>query len=454
MSRRRPPAPGAPGDVPPAMALRPRAMLISAVRDPSAPPLHPAPAATAPPAGRLPDASGAARAAGAGASRAAAAGAPDLPLPALLSQLLIAFTVECDNEFEHRMEHRTTRGPAARSRRGPWLISLPMWANFLQFLPAEGSCLRDVDQAARLTNLAGLERWGYVTVQPDPADPRPAPPRRDWIVGPTAAGRRAQQTWRPLPAVIEDRWRQRFGAGEIAGLRESLLALLGQIGLPLPRYLPVVSYADGMRAPRGPFEGPPAAFPAGEDDGSPDLSVLLSRLLLAFTIEYESESALSLAISANVLRVLAGDGVLIRDLPRLSGVSKEAVSASTGFLERHGYVATEPDPAGRRARIGRLTSRGQRALDSCRRLAGAVEESWTARFGSGSIRALRQSTLRLYGQRTDGQPRLAGGLAPYPDGWRAHPPYLAQTTAMIRDPVSGLPRYPVVSHRGGYPDGS
>lgn len=32
-----------------------------------------------------------------------------LPLPALLSQAFVAFTIECDNEFEHRMPHRTTR---------------------------------------------------------------------------------------------------------------------------------------------------------------------------------------------------------------------------------------------------------------------------------------------------------------------------------------------------------
>jgi len=38
---------------------------------------------------------------------------------------------------------------------------------------------------------------------------------------------------------------------------------------------------------------------------------------------------------------------------------------------------------------------------------------------------------------------LSGGLEPYPDNWRA----------LVRRP-DVLPHFPVVLHRGGYPDGS
>jgi hypothetical protein len=113
--------------------------------------------------------------------------ADDLPLPTLLSRLLIAFTIEFDNETEHRLEHRTTRGAAGGGSRGPWLVSQAMWANFMQFVGGDGVPLRDVDDLAGITNLAGLQRWGYIRVGPDPADGRPAPPRRDWIVRPTRA---------------------------------------------------------------------------------------------------------------------------------------------------------------------------------------------------------------------------------------------------------------------------
>ncbi len=38
--------------------------------------------------------------------------------------------------------------------------------------------------------------------------------------------------------------------------------------------------------------------------------------------------------------------------------------------------------------------------------------------------------------------------------WRAHPPYLAQTAAVLADPAGALPHQPMVLHRGGYPEGS
>jgi O-methyltransferase involved in polyketide biosynthesis len=42
---------------------------------------------------------------------------------------------------------------------------------------------------------------------------------------------------------------------------------------------------------------------------------------------------------------------------------------------------------------------------------------------------------------------------PWPPGTRC-PPYQRLTEAMIADPAGTLPHYPMVSHHGGYPDGS
>ncbi|HET9461895.1 MAG TPA: hypothetical protein VFO56_08170 [Gaiellaceae bacterium] len=57
-------------------------------------------------------------------------------------------------------------------------------------------------------------------------------------------------------------------------------------------------------------------------------------------------------------------------------------------------------------------------------------------------------------QQTDGRARLALGLQPHPEGWRASGRYLKQTEAMLEDPSTGLPQYPMVLHRGGRPDSS
>jgi hypothetical protein len=69
------------------------------------------------------------------------------PLPTLLSQALVAFTTDLDNEFEHQMPHRTSNhgGP----REGPWLVSLAMWANCMQFIGAEGVPIGKLEDIAR-----------------------------------------------------------------------------------------------------------------------------------------------------------------------------------------------------------------------------------------------------------------------------------------------------------------
>jgi hypothetical protein len=78
-----------------------------------------------------------------------------LPLSALMSQTLVAFTIEFDNEAEHRMLHRTTRqGRSAGAGPAPWLVSMAMWMNCMRFVPDEGIRVREMECRARArTNL-------------------------------------------------------------------------------------------------------------------------------------------------------------------------------------------------------------------------------------------------------------------------------------------------------------
>jgi DNA-binding MarR family transcriptional regulator len=326
-------------------------------------------------------------------------------------------------------------------------VSEAMWANFIRFIPAGGVPLRDVSALAEITNLGGLERWGYVTVEPDPADSRATPPRLDRVVRPTAAAQRAQHIWRPLTAEIERRWRDRFGADQITALTGALRAIVGGTGLVLPPYLPVVGVYPADHA---------NWLAAGQQaSGAPDTSLpaLLSRVLLAFAIEVERDSPLTMVVGAGALRVLGTDPVRVAELPRRAGLSKEAISRALGLLERHGYAVAEPDPAAIRRKGARLTTRGQRAQADHHRLVVAVEQRWRDQFGAGQVDGLAEALRGLFAE-TGGQQRIAAGLVPYPGGWRAHPPYLSQTEALLADPAAALPYYPMVSHRGGFPDGS
>jgi len=370
-----------------------------------------------------------------------------LPLSALLSQVLVAFTIECDNEFERQMPHRTSNyGSTAGRGAGPWLVSMAMWWTCMRFVGEDGITVAELTRRARTgTNLPGMLRWKYISVEPDPADPRPKPPRSDWVIHATRAGRQAQEVWRPLTGAIEARWAARFGADTIAGLRESLQAIAAQLDPALPDCLPILGYGlfsapgDGPRPtpqPRPDRGHGPAPEPV---PASGDLPALLSRVLLALAIEFERESPLSLAICADVLRVLDEDGVRVRDLPGRSGVSKEAISMAIGVLGKRGLAVTGPAPDGGRWRVARLTPKGRYAQDKYRERLGAVENGWQARFGGPAIRAVRDALEQLTGD----QARLATGLEPPPGGWRAS----------LRSPAT-LPHYPMVLHRGGFPDGS
>ena len=371
--------------------------------------------------------------------------AASLPLSTLLSQVLVAFTIEFDNEAERQMPHRTTRhGSTAGSIHAPWLVSLVMWTNCMQFVGEDGITVRRLEELARTnTNLNAMQPWGYIRVAPDPADSRPKPPRSGWVIRATTAGRKAQEIWRPLFGVIEKRWQERFGKDEIERLRKSLCDVISQFDIELPDCLPILGYGLFSKGHDYKRRAPGTRKDEDNDGSTLPLSALLSRALLAFALEFEAESELSLAISANVVRVLDEKGVRVRDLPRISGVAKEQIKIALGFLQKRGCVVIVSDPASRTAKLARLTPKGLRAQPSYHQLVGVIEERWQARFGKDCTRELRNSLERLVREGTLPASPLSRGLEPYADSWRASLPK-----------PDTLPHYPMVTHRGGFPDGS
>ncbi|HVV22371.1 MAG TPA: hypothetical protein VHF06_23260 [Pseudonocardiaceae bacterium] len=336
-----------------------------------------------------------------------------LPLSALLSHALVAYTVEFDNEFEHRMRHTTT---VDRTRRGPWLVSLAMWANCMRFVASGDLSVRELAEQARTsTNVDGMRRWGYVEL---------SGPRSNPVLRATAAGRRAARVWEPLGDLVEQRWRERSGTAVVDRLRAALAGVAGKLDAGLPDCMPILRY--GLRNAVS-----PTGSPAGDVTGLP-LWALLSRVLVGFAAEFEDRSRRSLAIGADVLRLLDTDGVRVRDLPASSGVSKESIAMALGVLEK--ASAVEIDSV-RRSRVVRLTAEGVSLREAFDRHVGTVEARWRERFDVSELRA----ALTALG----GETGLLAGMRPYPDGWRAD----------VRPPEV-LPQFPMVLHRGGYPDGS
>jgi hypothetical protein len=361
-----------------------------------------------------------------------------VPLSTLLSWVLLAITIEVDNQFELEMAHRTTAGRRSGERpRRLWLVSLPMWSTFMRFVPADGITVHELEyRAFGHTDLRnrnpGMVRWGYVTLRPDAADGRPKPPVRDWVVGPTAAGRQAQIVWASLAAMVERRWEDRFGEKAVVALRGLLSAVVGQVGVELPDYLPInAAHSGRVEIERRPLAAQP------EEPG--DLSALLAKTLLAFTIDVERGTRLSLASSANPVRVLGAEPVACAALPRLTGVAKDTLQVMLNVLERSGQLVIDHDG---RAKTARLTPAGQAAKQQSSERVEAVEREWRSRFGSVTGE-LRSALEVLVGDPVLARSPLSPAIQPPPTGWRAK----------IAAPEV-LPHHPVVSHRGGYPDGS
>jgi DNA-binding MarR family transcriptional regulator len=380
--------------------------------------------------------------------------ADPLTFPAHLSAAVVAFTIEADNEAEHRLAHRTTSYGATGPAGSVWMTSLAMWFNCVRWLDGgEELTVAELERRARMgTNLDGMRRWGYVTIdgvgRVKRGDARPKPKPRSMLAL-TRRGHATADVWRPLPREIEARWRERFGDGAVDRLRDALAALVDRAGMRLPEFMPIGSvYGVGIDGPEPAWSDYADDHVDADADDHADrespLITLLSRALLLFATDYERGAKLSLGVHLDGLRVLDAEGVALRQMPALTGVSKEAIAMIVKQLERVGCVELVPAPDGGRGKHARLTARrgvGVKTAGARRR--ERVLDAWRERYGGELVSELQSALEPIVGDATRAGSPLFEGLNPYPDGWRAQVPA-----------PELLPWFPMVSHRGGYPDGS
>jgi hypothetical protein len=343
-----------------------------------------------------------------------------VPLTTLLSWPWIAHTIEVDNAFEAAGSDRVGR---------LFRISLPMWTNGLRFIGEDGITVGELrTRACASCNLGGLERWGWISMGAAGAGRRAGFGTQrgvndSTIVRPTRAGAYARRLWPEVLRRVDDRWRIRFGDRPIDRLRKVLLAAAPPT--PMAWSPPEVHPPDGFRT----------HIVAGADDPDTErpLVALLGQTLAAATIDHEQGSAVSLPLGATVLRVMGPDAVRPRDLPAMTGLSKEGIAMATGYLQRSGLAVPTPD------RTLSLTPAGLGALEDYRDRAVRPEG-----------RGLREALGAVLEQRQ----ALSACFVPPEGSWRGEPPYLAQTRRLLADPLVALPWHPMVLHRGGWPDAS
>lgn len=92
---------------------------------------------------------------------------------------------------------------------------------------------------------------------------------------------------------------------------------------------------------------------------------------------------------------LRDDGSRITELAVRAQLTKATVVYLVNDLERLGYVERVPDPTDGRAKLVKLTRKGEGAIHAARRIALEIEAEWTELIGEQQMRQLRDALLAL-----------------------------------------------------------
>ena len=88
-------------------------------------------------------------------------------------------------------------------------------------------------------------------------------------------------------------------------------------------------------------------------------------------------------------------GVRLTEIAENSRITKQSVGEIVSDLEQLGYVERIPDPADKRAKLVRLTTRGQEVQNAARKTFGEIEAEWAERIGKKKVADLRAALEEL-----------------------------------------------------------
>lgn len=91
-----------------------------------------------------------------------------------------------------------------------------------------------------------------------------------------------------------------------------------------------------------------------------------------------------------------------------------------------------------------LTAQGETARHTYFRLTQEIEKRWQTHYGVETVSSVRNALDALIDMcGENGESLLLNGIEPQAGNWRAS-----------RPPMKRLAHFPMILHRGGYPDGS
>lgn len=89
------------------------------------------------------------------------------------------------------------------------------------------------------------------------------------------------------------------------------------------------------------------------------------------------------------------DGTRLTDLAQQAQVTKQTAGFLVDQLERTGYVERVPDPSDGRARLVKLSERGEKIAAYSNTIAERIQTEWATHLGAQRMRQLRDALNRL-----------------------------------------------------------
>ncbi|WP_433574395.1 MarR family winged helix-turn-helix transcriptional regulator [Nocardia brasiliensis] len=96
-----------------------------------------------------------------------------------------------------------------------------------------------------------------------------------------------------------------------------------------------------------------------------------------------------------IVAQIGAAGTRLTELAERAQVTKQTAGFLVDQLERAGYVERVADPSDGRARLVRLTARGQAGATYANSVAEQVQTEWAEQLGPASMRRLRRTMTRL-----------------------------------------------------------
>lgn len=149
------------------------------------------------------------------------------------------------------------------------------------------------------------------------------------------------------------------------------------------------------------------------DDIAPDPSQQPARVIRLARLIYEAAQAKVYAGLAGegfpeirpahsaIFRNIDPEGSRASDLAQKVGITKQSVAYLIESLADDGLLESIPDPSDGRARLIRLTQRGNLAIAALNRLSNAAEEEFTACLPPERVSQMRDDLARMIAHLRD-----------------------------------------------------